>query len=154
MAVYFFDSSALVKRYVAEIGTPWVQSIFAAAPANVVYLARMALVEVTSAVARRQRAGTVSLADATTFLTQFRQDTAMEYRIIEITAPLLSAAALIAESHALRAYDAVQLAAASELHAQRTANGLSALTLISADHELNDAAKLLGLLVQDPNLHP
>jgi hypothetical protein len=61
---------------------------------------------------------------------------------------------LLAESHALRAYDAVQLAVVNELHAQRTAHGLAPVVLVSADQELNSAAAALGLLGDDPNLHP
>jgi len=67
---------------------------------------------------------------------------------------LLTTATLLAETHALRAYDAVQLAAVAELHAQRTAAGLPAVTLVGADQELNTAATALGLLVEDPNSHP
>jgi uncharacterized protein len=59
----------------------------------------------------------------------------------------------LAETHALRAYDAVQLAAAVEVNAQCAALGV-ALTLISADAALNAAAMAEGLTVDDPNSHP
>jgi hypothetical protein len=61
---------------------------------------------------------------------------------------------ILAERHALRGYDAVQLAAALELQTVLTASGLPALTLVSADAELNAAAAAEGLTVEDPNLHP
>jgi uncharacterized protein len=60
----------------------------------------------------------------------------------------------LAEINGLRGYDAVQLAASLELHRQRHAAGLSRITLISADHELNAAGIANGLLVDDPNAHP
>jgi predicted nucleic acid-binding protein len=154
MAVFFFDSSSIVKRYVQEAGTAWVQAVTDPAAGNTVYLARIAIVEVTSAITRRQRGGSIPTANAAAMLAQFRQDVALEYRIIEVTRPLLDAATLLAEAHALRAYDAVQLAAISELHALRAAAGLPAVTLVSSDQELNAAATALGLPVEDPNLHP
>jgi predicted nucleic acid-binding protein len=154
MAIYFFDSSAVVKRYVDEGGTRWIQNIADPGAGNIVYLAHIAIVEVTSAVARRRRSGTISPTDAASILTQFQLDIAAEYRIIEITPTLLEAATALAETHALRAYDAVQLAAISDLHARRTTAGLPAITFISADQELNAAAKALGLSVDDPNSHP
>jgi uncharacterized protein len=49
----------------------------------------------------------------------------------------------------LRGYDAVQLAAALEIHSQAPS-----LTLISADTGPNAAAMAEGLLVDDPNRHP
>jgi predicted nucleic acid-binding protein len=119
-----------------------------------IYLARIAAVEVASAVARRERGGNLPTATAAAILGQFRQDMIQQYRVLEVTPPLLAAAMLLAESHALRAYDAVQLAVVNELHAQRTANGLAPVVLVSADQELNSAAAAHGLLGDDPNLHP
>ena len=49
----------------------------------------------------------------------------------------------------LRAYDAVQLAAALEISHQ-----IPSLTLISADADLNTSAASEGLTVEDPNAHP
>ena len=50
MVVYFFDSSAIVKRYLIETGTAWVGSITDLATGNKVYLAQVTLVEVISAI--------------------------------------------------------------------------------------------------------
>ena len=49
---------------------------------------------------------------------------------------------------------AVQLAVALELHNQRVSAGQSAVTLVSADQELNAAATAEILVVEDPNQHP
>jgi hypothetical protein len=53
--VYFLDSSALLKRYVSEIGTDWIQSLTAESANNLLIVARITSVEVESALARRQR---------------------------------------------------------------------------------------------------
>jgi hypothetical protein len=58
-----------------------------------------------------------------------------------------------AETYALRGYDAVQLAAAVEIHTRGEILGLSVLTLISADEDLNVAAAAEGLSVENPNSH-
>ena len=116
MAAYVFDTSGIVKRYIHETGMAWVQRVAHPAAGNLVYLARITEVEVTSAVTRRHRGGSVSALDAAAMLAQFRQDLILEYRIIEITPTLISSAAALAQRHGLRAYDAVQLAAARELN--------------------------------------
>jgi predicted nucleic acid-binding protein len=74
--------------------------------------------------------------------------------MLEITPALLAEAERLAEVHGLRAYDAVQLAAAADLQRERLANGLSRPTLISADQELNAAAMAEGIAEDDPNSHP
>jgi uncharacterized protein len=154
MAAYFCDASGIVKRYVRETGTAWVQTLADPNAGNRLYLARITSVEVVAAVARRQRGGTLTAAEMAAILLQFRSDLVAGYRIVEITPAVLTAAMNLAETHGLRAYDAVQLAAATELHASRMANGLASITLVSADQELNAAALASGLVVEDPNLHP
>jgi hypothetical protein len=41
MAHYFFDTSALVKRHVIEVGSPWVKSLVRAKAAHTLYIARI-----------------------------------------------------------------------------------------------------------------
>ena len=53
----------------------------------------------------------MTVAQASTALGLFRQDLAQDNRIAEMTIPLLQRAVLLADTHALRGYDAVQLAA-------------------------------------------
>ena len=60
----------------------------------------------------------------------------------------------LAETHGLRGYDAVQLAAAHEVNAVYGVHGLPSLTVVSAASELNAAAVREGLLVDAPNAHP
>lgn len=66
MAVYFVDSSALVKRYIGESGSAWVLSLFDPALNNDVLIAAITGVEIVAAITRRARGGSISAADATT----------------------------------------------------------------------------------------
>jgi predicted nucleic acid-binding protein len=154
LAAYFFDTSAVVKRYASEIGSAWVEQIADPALNPSLYLARVTEVEVASAITQRLRAGSLSSSDATIGMTNFHYDFLHQYRIVEILPALTSRAVFLVQAHGLRADDAVQLAAALEINADRVAVGLSAITLISADAALNAAAVVEGLAVDDPNEHP
>ncbi len=149
MAVYFLDSSAAVKRYVREAGTAWVQALTLPVAAHSFFVVRITLAEIVAAITRRERAGHLSARDATTALADFQFDFANQYLVVEASAALVNRAAALARTHALRGYDAVQLAAALEVHA--FAPGL---TLLSSDAELNAAAVAEGLVIDDPNHHP
>lgn len=153
MAVYFFDSSALVKRYATETGSDWVMAITEPTAGHSIYIARITTVEVVSAMTRRQRGGSVSQTDAATAMVNFRHDLSHQYRVVEMTPTVLTRAMTLAETHALRGYDAVQLATALIVHNMRAALGLPALVLVSADRDLNDAATTEGLTVDNPNIH-
>ena len=71
MAAFFVDSSALVKRYVQEVGTPWVRGLTRHSPSTSICIARITAVEVTSAVARRRKGKTLTPAKASSILHAF-----------------------------------------------------------------------------------
>jgi hypothetical protein len=98
VADYFLDTIAIVKRYVQENGTTWVRTLVAPATGNFIYLVRITEVEVTAAIARRRGQPGFSVAQANGALGLFRQDFAQDYRIAEITVPLLRQAALLADT--------------------------------------------------------
>ena len=153
-AAYFVDSSALVKRYVQETGTSWVRSITRRSPSTVIYIARITAVEVPCAIARRRKGKTLTARRASSILHRFRQHLAGRYTVAEVTATLLDDAMRLGIKHALRAYDAVQLAVALEVNRFHQAGGSGPVTLVSADQALNDAATAERLTVDDPNSHP
>ena len=150
MAAYFVDSSALVKRYVQEDGTAWVRGLTHYRTGNQIFLARITIVEVKSAIARRRGGRTIRSAQASSFLSRFRKHVAGRYTILEITPALLVDATTLANKHELRAYDAIPLAAALELN--RISQG--GIMLVSADKDLNTAARTEGLAVDDSTTHP
>lgn len=124
MPVYFSDTSALAKRYVAETGTGWIRGLLDPATGNVVILARITAVELIAAISRRERANSLSPADAATARADFRGDLADECQIVEVDEAVVNRAMLLAETHGLRGYDAVQLAAAMSVNAIYLAAGL------------------------------
>lgn len=154
MAAYFFDSSALMKRYAREVGSAWVINLFKPSVASRVYVARITLVEVISALTRRTRSGRLKPAAMAKSVSRFHRAFDGKFLIVEIGKILVDQAVGLAEKHALRGYDAVQLAAALQMNNSRLAKGGMPLTLISADADLNAAAQAEGLVVDNPNNHP
>jgi len=150
---YFFDSSALVKRYIAETGSVWVRSLCAPEANSIIYLSRITGAEVIAAIFRRQRMGDLLVEDARIVSRQFRKDFQQNYRVIEVTGEIVEQAMDLAETWALRGYDAVQLATALYLHRIRQELGLSPLIFVSADENLNAVAEAKGLRAENPNLH-
>ena len=121
---------------------------------NQLYLASIAGVEVIAALTRRARGGLITQKQFDKAIRRFEREFINRYVIIEIDSPLISQAMGFARKHALRGYDAVQLAAALQVQQRRQSLRLQPLTLVSADDELNNAALVEGLLVENPNNHP
>lgn len=154
MPAFFFDSSALVKRFAREQGTPFVLSLLRPSAQYRLYCARITEVEVCSALVRRQKANTIAGSQMTKGLRRLRSDLRRRFTQVAITEDVIVDASRLAEKYALRGYDGVQLAAALRANGERMSNGLSPFTLVSADGDLNDAALVEGLSVENPNSHP
>ena len=149
MAAHFLDTSAVVKRYVLETGTTWVQALTDPTVPHSHFLVRITLVEIVAAVTRREKGGSITPANAATALADFHHDFTQQYLVIEVSRSLVDRAAQLAKKHALRGYDAVQLAAALEIRVFEPS-----LVLVSADRDLNNAAVAEALTVENPSDHP
>jgi len=77
-----------------------------------------------------------------------------EYRVIALTTPVIERACQLLVRHPLRAYDAVQLAAALIARDALVMAGAAAMTFLSADRRLLNAAAAEGLLLTDPSTFP
>jgi hypothetical protein len=153
VADYYFDSSALIKRYVNEAGSAWVCGLFDLGARREAFIAAITPVEIVAAITRRARGKTMTQIDAMTACTQFRADLQTSYQVVELTDALLTHAMSLAETDALRGYDAVQLAAALAVNTLCIENELPPLIFVSADDELNAVAAGRGLAIENPNAH-
>ncbi len=153
MGAYFLDSSALVKRYVTETGTAWVTGLLDPTARNRLYIARIAGAEVTAALTRRERGGHLSAVDAAAAVASFQHDYTIRLRPVEITSALIGEAMMVARTHGLRGYDAVQLAAALYANNRRVARNLAPLIFVTADTALLAAGAAEGMHTDNPNVH-
>jgi predicted nucleic acid-binding protein len=110
--ILYLDTSALVKLYVEEAGSTdvasWVER------AGVVATARIAYAEARAAFARQQREGGLTTRSLRRAVAHLDDDWA-RYTVVEITDALVRSAGRYAERHALRGFDAMHLAAATQL---------------------------------------
>jgi len=82
-----------------------------------------------------------------------RYDLDTEYQVAEVTRWLAETAGELVLRHPLRAYDAVQLAAAQQIHVALSQVKAAPLIFVSADDKLVAAAQAEGFRVENPNLH-
>jgi len=153
VAVYFFDSSALVKRYAVETGTIWMLGLFRRAAGHRLYVARITGVEVTAALTRKTRGHKLAPDVAARALIRLRRELGRRLRLAEITPALLTDAMTLAEKHGIRGYDAVQLASAVDANDERVRVGLAPLVFVAADSDLLAAAVAEGFMTENPNNH-
>lgn len=154
MSHYYLDASALVKRYVDEVGSEWVRTVVAPLPEFSRFSSRLTIIEVISAFARRMHDGSLSQEQFVAARDAFRDDCLYEYRIVSPTQPVIDLACTVLERHSLRAFDAAHLATALTVQRFLASEADSPLIFVSADERLNLAASAEGFEVDDPNRHP
>ena len=113
MAVLFFDTSALVKRYdLQESGAERVRALCRQASGHTLVISRITSVEVASALNRKLREGRLTAARRDGLWRLFRVHCRDQYRVVAVDDDILRAAERLLFAHPIRAYDAVQLASA------------------------------------------
>jgi predicted nucleic acid-binding protein len=152
MPRYFFDSSALIKQYHNEIGSPRIQHILGEAGSEH-FIARFTWVEILSGLAKKVRMGVIAAQDYAQLQRRFRAD--INQRLVRpirmLNAHFGTAGDLIDKhgmSRRLRALDAIQLAVALHLHQTTHVDHV-----VCADQDLCTVASLEGLAVVNPE-HP
>ena len=107
--IVYLDASALVKRYVAEAGSPEVEALIGEAQA--IGTAVISRAEVAAALAKAARIGLVAREAGAKALQAFNADWEHLVRV-QLSEPLAARAAALAWEHGLRGYDSVHLASA------------------------------------------
>ncbi len=156
MAIYFLDSSAIVKRYFQEQGHDWIETLHDPAQGHELYIAQAALVEVVASVCRKAREQNMPLEERDTTIDDFRRDVQSIYSVWLVDNALYITAGNLCRSHRLRAYDAIQLACAIAVREDSLVNQPSEteppdFMFVSADLGLLTIALAEGFSIENPN---
>jgi predicted nucleic acid-binding protein len=147
LALYYLETSALVKLYVREPGTERLLRLAARKNNHRFAVLALSRVELHSAIRRRQREGDIDALAADRIVGQF--DRHLESRFIKqvLSDPLLDLATSLVNRNALRAYDALQLAGCLMLKENSASDEPS---FVCSDQRLLQAAENEGLAFLDP----
>src|SRR5438067_13650121 len=102
MAAYFLDTSALAKRYVAEVGSGWVTALTDSAGGNSCWLSSVAPVELLAGLYLRVRVGTLTLAEAQQVEQVFRRELPTHFQLLDLNPLALQEAMRLIAVHPLR----------------------------------------------------
>ena len=148
MALFYLDTSALLKRYRTEQGTDVVTELLEnSTPDDRLYISVLAVLEFTSGILRLVKGGQLSEGIAEGILASFRQDVRYLFRTWPLNEEITNSAVTVVEEHRLRSADAIHLATALAISSVQPE---VIFVLVSSDHELLDATAAAGLTVLDP----
>jgi predicted nucleic acid-binding protein len=152
--LYYFDSSALVKRYAPETGSVWIKQLFNPPLTNQIYCAQVTGIEVAAGLSRKVRTKQISPKYYQLVLQLFTEDLDKgDYNLVPLSDDIVKRAIDLTQHYPLRAYDALHLATAASLSAALVGAKLPPITFVCADTTLLAAAQDEGLAIDNPNLH-
>lgn len=148
MALYYLETSALVKLYIREPGTDVLLRLVARSSNHRFAVLALARVEFRSAIRRRQREGDIGEMIANRLLDKLDQH--LETRFVKqiVNDSLMDVASNLIDRYPLRAYDAVQLAGCLAL---RATSGSDQPVFVCSDLQLLKAAESEAFSCLDPS---
>jgi len=134
----YFDTSALVKRYIDEVGRRQVLQLLRR---HECVASAVLPVELRSALRRRVTDGTFEVGRVPAILKRVAADRAY-WTLVRVGPEVLAAAERLVAVHPLRTLDAIHVASAQVFAAGVSASGLM---FVSADKRQTEAAAVIGL---------
>ena len=146
MASYYFDTSALLKFYVQEEGSEVATGLIQNIGSDRISILDITLLELRSAVRRREREGNISDVESNRIIDRIYEDGASAYLVQSLNFLVIEEATRILDAHPLKTLDALQLAGCLVI-----GRGMSEPpTFVCADRRLINAAALEGLSTLNP----
>ncbi|WP_152042731.1 type II toxin-antitoxin system VapC family toxin [Salinigranum salinum] len=139
MTTYFFDTSALVKRYHEEPGTKRVDEILDDEEHDVL-ISSLTVVESVSAFRRKYNRNEVSEPEMNQLISVFFREALADFVIVPMEESLLGFSFDLVLQNDLRTLDSLQLSAALSLSER-----IEQFGFVSADEELVEVAAQRGL---------
>ncbi|HUY79266.1 MAG TPA: type II toxin-antitoxin system VapC family toxin [Ktedonobacterales bacterium] len=169
MAIYFFDTNALVRRYLPGPGSEWIgQALKPQRPAHVLFISELTRVEMRSSLYKLERIFQYHSAFTDAAIQRFERhlslvastpkDTA--YRIVALGPDVLLRASVLLRAyrsgkpHAIRTLDAIQLACALIARDSLPPQEREHLLFVTSDKQLIGVATHEGLTVLRPEDQP
>jgi predicted nucleic acid-binding protein len=146
VAVLFWDTSAMLRRYVStEPSAERVRVATDSSSRHTHLVSRLLPVELASALALKTRTGEIQVPQRDAYWRVIQIDLSRQYQLVELSEAIWGHAEELLFRYVLRAGDAIHLAAALASRSRSTAQDLVFWT---ADNRQADAAQAEGLQVE------
>ena len=146
MASHYFDTSALLKFYIQEEGSGVIADLIQDIRDDGISILDITLLELRSAVRRREREGNMSELEANRIIDRIYEDRASLYLVQSLNLSVTEETIRVLDTHPLKTLDALQLAGCLIISRDMP----EPPTFVCADTRLNNAARLEGLATLNP----
>jgi uncharacterized protein len=154
MPLNYPDTSAIVKRYIPEVGSGWVAQLCQQEPVAILVIT---FPEIASALTRRTQEGALTADQRDLLWEAFIRD-ARTFTVIGMVRSIARQASmlLLSSPHTvrLRNLDALHVASAQQAFVRARRRGLATGSFVTSDRALVDTAVWAGFPTINPDDHP
>lgn len=154
MYYFYFDASALVKRYTQEIGSDKVNFLFNNVPLNRMMCLILGVIELFWICVRKRNDGRLTNPDFSQAGVNFNYeviDDQSDFKTLSAPDSLVWDAMDLIENHSLNSVDAIVLRSALDMATELRSTG-DTLVLVASDQRLLRAARTEGLQIFNPEI--
>ena len=154
MHYFYFDASALAKRYVEEVGSDKIDFLFTNVPMARLQCLTIGVVEVLWICVRKRNDRRISadqFAESTTYLNSEIIDIQSSFRKVSVPDSLVWDSMRLIELYSLNNVDAMVLRSALNIAAELRSTD-DTLVLVASDRRLLRAARTEGLQIFNPEI--
>ena len=151
MHYFYWDASALAKRYAPEIGALLVNFLFSKAPRDRMMCLSIGVGEVISVLVRKKNAGVIPEEAFSQAMADFRAEviSSVDFLLVAVEDTLVFASHPLIEKYSLNATDALVLRSTSDVASIKRQEGHD-MVLLASDQRLLNAARMEGIQILDP----
>lgn len=143
MTIYFFDTSALVKRYYQESGTETVDELIESEGSTVI--STLSIIESASAFRRKYNRGEITEQAMNSLLSAFFEEALDDFVVLPMEESLMEFSFELVLRDDLRTLDSLQLSAALSIDSLD-----ESVIFVCADTDLVETAESNGIEAVDP----
>lgn len=154
MHYFYFDASALTKRYVEEVGINKIDFLFHNVPLERLWCLTIGAMEVFWICVRKQNDGRITNHQFERAVTHLRHEvinSRSDFKTLSVPDSLVWDAMDLIENHSLNSVDAIVLRSALDMAMELRSTG-DTLVLVASDQRLLRAARTEGLQIFNPEI--
>lgn len=154
MYYFYFDASALVKRYTRETGSDTINFLFANVPLTHMQCLILGAMEVFWICVRKGNDGRITKREFVRAVTHLKNeviDRHSEFKTISVPDTLVLNSMSLIENHSINSVDAIVLHSALDIATELRNTG-NRLVLVASDQRLLRAAQTEGMLIFNPEI--
>jgi hypothetical protein len=149
MPLFYFDTSAILKRYKSEKGSDVINELFERRKPDEIFVSSLlTAVEVFSSASRMLKGKVLTQEEYDSLTARFLRDFTSLFQVVAVDNALIASSVAVARDYQLRTADAIHFATIRQIRA--AVAGADNIIVVTGDERMIEACRIAGIEVINP----